>query len=146
MLIAFSSLNLTKQIQICMLYNRTYTSMLTLERIIATKDIQFSHCELSIYMQQHSSLAALAYEENISQLIRYSRAGGSCQNCLDRELLLTRKLLEFEFDNCQHELVTSNRYGIFCHIRTRMCSVCRSHNPILFHDLSPDFQQEYHCE
>jgi hypothetical protein len=38
-----------------------------------------------------------AYGAYISQLIRYSRAGGSCQDVLDRGLLLTRKLLNQGF-------------------------------------------------
>ena len=38
--------------------------------------------------------AAPAYGVYISQLIRYSRAYGSYQDFLDRELLLTRKLLK----------------------------------------------------
>ena len=37
--------------------------------------------------------AAPAYEVDISQLIRYFRACGSCRDFLDRWLLLTRKLL-----------------------------------------------------
>ena len=41
--------------------------------------------------------AAPAYGVYISQLIRYSSACGSYQNFLDRELLLTRKLLNQEF-------------------------------------------------
>ena len=42
-------------------------------------------------------LAAPAYGENISQLIRYSRACISYHDFLDRGLLLTSKLLNQEF-------------------------------------------------
>ena len=56
---------------------------------------QFSHCELSIYMQQH--LTAPACGVYISQLTRYSRACGSYQDFLDRGLLLTRKILNQGF-------------------------------------------------
>ena len=60
--------------------------------------------------------------EYISQLIRYSRACGSYQDFLDREMLPTRKLLNQgllvvkiktslrKFYGCHHDLV--NRYGV----------------------------------
>ena len=66
--------------------------------------------------------AAPAYGVYISQLIRYSRACGSYQDCSDRGLLLTRKLLNQglllvklksslpKFYGRHHDLV--NRYGI----------------------------------
>jgi hypothetical protein len=66
--------------------------------------------------------AASAYGVYISQLIRYSRACGSYQDFLDRELLLTRKLLNQgfllvklksslrTFYDCHHDFV--DRYGI----------------------------------
>ena len=41
--------------------------------------------------------AATAYGVHVSQLMRYSRACGSCQDFLDRGLLLTRKLLNQGF-------------------------------------------------
>jgi hypothetical protein len=63
-----------------------------------------------------------AYGAYISQLIRYSKACGSCQDVLDRGLLLTRKLLNQgfllvklksshrKFYGRHHDLV--DRYGI----------------------------------
>jgi hypothetical protein len=63
-----------------------------------------------------------AYGAYISQLIWYSRACGSCQDALDRGLLLTRKLLNQgfllvklksshrKFYGRHHDLV--DRYGI----------------------------------
>ena len=65
--------------------------------------------------------AAPAYGVYISQLIQYSRACGSYQDVLDRELLLTRKLLNQgflfvklsslrTFYNRHHDLI--DRYGI----------------------------------
>ena len=66
--------------------------------------------------------AAPAYGVYISQLIRYSRACGSYQDVLDRELLLTRKLLNQgflfvklksslrTFYDRHHDLI--DRYGI----------------------------------
>ena len=66
--------------------------------------------------------AASAYGVYISQLIRYSRACGSYQDFLDRDLLLTRKLLNQgfllvklksslrTFYDCHHDFV--DRYGI----------------------------------
>ena len=68
--------------------------------------------------------AAPAYGVYISQLIRDSRACGSYQDFLDRELLLTRKLMNQgfllvklksslrKFYGRHHDLV--NRYGIYC--------------------------------
>jgi hypothetical protein len=45
-------------------------------------------------LNQRSNIpAAPAYKVYISQFIRYFKAGGSYQNFLDSELLLTRKLL-----------------------------------------------------
>jgi hypothetical protein len=66
--------------------------------------------------------AAPAYGVYISQLIRYSRVCGTYDDFLDRELLLTRKLLNQglllvklksslrKFYGCHHDLV--DRYGI----------------------------------
>ena len=51
--------------------------------------------------------AAHAYGVCISQLIRYSRACGSFQDFLDRELLLTRKLLNQGFLFGKVEVITS---------------------------------------
>ena len=85
--------------------------------------------------------AASAYGVYISQLIRYSRACGSYQDFLDRELLLTRKLLNQgfllvklksslrTFYDCHHDLV--DRYGISVSQMTTICSTCREHFPIL---------------
>ena len=65
------------------------------ETLRQKRRFQFSHCELSIYI---SNIPAVpAYGVYISQLIRYSRDCGSCQDFLDRGLLLTRKPLNQGF-------------------------------------------------
>jgi hypothetical protein len=66
--------------------------------------------------------AAPAYGVYLSQLIRYSRACGSYQDFLDRELLLARKLLNQGFllvklksslpKFCSHHHDLVDRYGI----------------------------------
>ena len=48
-------------------------------------------------IQSSNIPAAPTYKVYISQLIRYFKAGGSYQNFLDSELLLTRKLLNQGF-------------------------------------------------
>jgi hypothetical protein len=73
--------------------------------------------------------AAPAYGVYISQLIRYSRACGSYQNFLGRELLLTRKLLNQEF--LLVNLKSSLRKFYLCHKWSRICSTCRTHFPVL---------------
>ena len=60
--------------------------------------------------------AALLYGVYISQLIRYSRTSGSYDDIRDRVLL--------------HDLV--NRREISVSQRTRIYSVCRNHNPVLY--------------
>jgi hypothetical protein len=81
---------------------------------------QFSHCELSIYI---SNIPAVpAYVVCISQLIRYSRDCGSCQDFLDRGLLLTRKPLNqgFLFEGFTVlTLFTVMEY--LCHKGQRIC-------------------------
>ena len=58
--------------------------------------LQFSNCELSIYICS-SIQAAVAYGVYISWLIRYFRACDSYHDFHDRRLLLTRKLLSQGF-------------------------------------------------
>jgi hypothetical protein len=57
---------------------------------------QFSHCELSIYMVQHSDSTYL-HMEYTSKFMRYSRACDSYLDFLNRGLLLTRNLLNQGF-------------------------------------------------
>jgi len=90
---------------------------------------QLKHCFISSNIP-----AAPAYGVYISQLIRYSRACGSYQDFLDRELLLTRKQLNQGFLVAKlksslrtfyarhHDLV--DRYGISA-----------LSGPVLLHDL-----------
>ena len=85
----------------------------------------------------------------ICQLIRYSRACGSYQDCLDRGLLLTGKLLSQgfllvkvkslfrTFCGWHHDLVV--RYGIYVSQMTKdMFHLSQTlPGPFLIHDLSP---------
>ena len=57
---------------------------------------QLPTCELSI-SKQHQSRSTCIRSIYLPMLIRYSRACISYHDCLDRELLLTRKLLNQEF-------------------------------------------------
>ena len=86
----------------------------------------------------------MVYGVYISQLIRYSRACGSYQAILDRDLRLTRKLLKqgfilVNFYGRHRDLV--DRYGISCrcHKWPRICSIrCKNlPGPYLIHDISP---------
>ena len=84
----------------------------------------------------------------ISRLIRYSRACGSYQDFLDRELLLTRKLLNQgllvvkfksslrKFYGCHHDLV--NHYGApVSQMTTDMFRLSQSQSGhFLFHDIT----------
>ena len=93
------------------------------------------HCVLSIYICSNI-LAASAYGVYISQLIRYTRACGSYQDFMHRELLLTRNLLNQgfllvklkssfrKFYDRQHDLV--DRYGI----SVSQMTTCRKYFPI----------------
>ncbi len=90
-----------------------------------------------------------AYWVYISQLIRYSRACGSYQDFLDRELLLTRNLLNQRFllvklksslrklYGRHHDLV--DRYGIYVsQMTTDMFHFSQAlPGPFLIHNLSP---------
>ena len=58
-----------------------------------------------------SNIPAPAYGIYISQLMRYSRAGGSYQDFLDRGLLLTRKLLNKGFLLIHLKLSLRKCYG-----------------------------------
>ncbi len=83
--------------------------------------------------------SASAYAVYISQLIRYSSACGSYHDFIDRELLLTRKLLNQVFQVIKlkpsvrkfygrhHDLV--NRYRVS--VSQMICSVCYNHCPVL---------------
>ena len=57
---------------------------------------QFSHCELSIYMVQHSDSTYL-HMEYTSKFMWYSRVCDSYQDFLNRRLLLTRNILNKGF-------------------------------------------------
>ena len=93
--------------------------------------------------------AATAYGVHISQLLRYSRAGGSYQDVLDRSLLLTRKLLNTGFLVVQFKLLLrklygrrhdlADRYGISVSLMTTNMSHLLQTLPgsFLIHDLSP---------
>ena len=76
----------------------TYTSQLTVragnERNLTTKEMIFP---LNFPFIWSNISASPAYGVYISQLMRYSRACGSYQDFLDRELLLTRMLLNQGF-------------------------------------------------
>jgi hypothetical protein len=84
--------------------------------------------------------AALAYVVYISQLIRYSRACDSYYDLLDVLLLLTRKLLNQDFQVAKlkwrlrqlycrhHDLVHAEYLG---HKWQLVCSVSRNHSPVL---------------
>ena len=79
--------------------------------------------------------AAPAYEVYISQLIRYSRACGSCRDFLDRGLLLTRKPLNQYFLLVKLKSSLRMFYGhhqtwltvmeYLCHKWPRICSTCK---------------------
>jgi hypothetical protein len=75
---------------LCKLYRTDAINKITKLRIYEWKDINFPFICSNIP-------AAPAYGVYISQLIRYSRTYGSCQDFIDRGLLLTRKLLNQGF-------------------------------------------------
>ena len=85
--------------------------------------------------------AAPAYGVYISQLIRYSRTYGSCQDFIDRGLLLTRKLLNQEFIlvKLKSSIQTFygrhydfvERYGISVSQMITICSTLRKHFPVI---------------
>ena len=87
----------------------------------------------------NSIRAPSVYGVYISQLIRYSRACDSYKDVLDRELLLTRKLLinGFLLDRWMHHidiltlaimaLLIATEY--LCLKWPRICSTCRTHFP-----------------
>ena len=74
-----------------------------------------------------------------SQFIRYSRACCSYKVLVDRELMLTRNLVNqgflvvklmsslCKYNHCHHNLVME----YMCHKWILICSVCGNHNPIL---------------
>ena len=89
-------------LQIGMFHTLTYTSKLTerggYERNFTTKEMFSINFPIVNFPFICSNIpAAPAYGVYISQLIRYSRDGGSDQDFLDRGLLLTRKLLNQGF-------------------------------------------------
>ena len=72
----------------------------------------------------------------ISKLIRYSRACGSCQDFIVKELLLNKGFIELSWSHhferftvAIMSLLTVTDY--LCHRGPRIYSVCRSHNPVL---------------
>ena len=101
---------------------------------------------ISIFPRTCSNIpAAPAYEVQSSQLIWYWRAYGSYHNswwwilALYRGLLLTRKLLNQVFLASKlKSLITSKATMTYLKVTeclclkwTRICSVCRNHNPTL---------------
>ena len=78
------------QIQIGLFHSLTYTSKLTMGDNFNFPIVNYPFIYRNIP-------AALVYGIYISQLIRYSKACGSYQHVLNRELLLTRKILNHEF-------------------------------------------------
>jgi hypothetical protein len=105
-------------------------------------------------MKQSTMQLLSIVSENIPLLCIWQRKTGTClnsrytkemvdyQDFLNRELLLTRKLLNQgfllikskssirKFYDRQHDLV--NRYGYLCHKWPWICSTCRKHLPVLF--------------
>ena len=89
--------------------------------------------------------AAPAYGVYISQLLRYSRARGSYHDFLDRELLLTKKLLNKGFLVAKR-VRKSHHFESFmvatitwltvteykCHKWPQICSVCRNYNLVVY--------------
>jgi hypothetical protein len=85
--------------------------------------------------------AASACGVYISKLIRYSRASDSYRDVLDRELLLTRQLLNQDFlvvmlksSLRKFTVATMTWLSVteyLYHKWPRMCSVCRNHNSVL---------------
>ena len=85
--------------------------------------------------------AAPAYGVYISQLIRYSRTYGSCQDFIDRGLLLTRKLLNQWFILVKLKSSLQTFYGrimtllnvmeYLYHKWSLICSTLRKHFPVL---------------
>jgi hypothetical protein len=123
-----------------LLYTLTYSYKLTRASTLRPKRwFQFPHCEHSIcsYIP-----AASGYEVYISQSIRYARTCGSSNEFIYREVLLTRKLLNQEFLVVMLKSLYFERFTVAtiltvttypCNRRTRICSVCRSHNTVLFY-------------
>ena len=89
--------------------------------------------------------AAPSYGVYISQLLQYSRARGSDHDFLDRELLLTKKLLNKGFLVAKR-VRKSHHFESFmvatitwltvteykCHKWPRICSVCRNYNLVVY--------------
>jgi len=122
----------------------TYTSKISERRLrtkLYDKRDYFNFPIVNFPFLCSSILAAPAYGVYISQLTRYSRACGSCQDFLDSGLLLTRKLPNQGFFSVKlksslrkfysrhHDLV--NRYGISVSQRPWICSTCRKYLPVL---------------
>ena len=117
MLLASISLRLKQrmpQIQLFLLHTLTYTSTLIVirTRLYYEKRVYFNFPIVNFPFIVSNIAASHAYGVYISQLIRYSRTCGSYHDSLDRELLLTRKLLNQGF------------------LVVEVYLICRNHNPV----------------
>ena len=84
--------------------------------------------------------AAPAYGIHFSKLIRYSGTCGAYHNSLDRELLLTRKLLKPGFllaklrsslrDFMIATMIWLTVMEYMCHQWSQICSTCRKYSPV----------------
>ena len=104
------------------------------------KSDDFSFTIVTFPFLRSDILAAPAYRVYISQLIRYSRACFSYHDFLDRGLLLTRKLLNQEFQMVKMKSSLRKFYGRHqefidsFHRWYRICSSRCNYNPLPFHD------------